>query len=1312
MILPEKPTLKVSAFAAALVLGTIARTEADDRNVVFGTNDAGVTKSIPTWGLDLAWLSENNVRRGVIFMGKDQTDVIRFSFTGDTPVVGGELTGAGLTEFDQRMGIVEAYTNPGTPLYLNNDTDDWNTNPYLVAHYNNGVDAAKWAELIAVTAQKCVDAGHPVLSVAPFNEPDHANWQGDVTRFGDVCWQLRNAESSPGVKRFPAFDSGASPFVRIMGANVLNNDQARPWGYDQLNAWGFLEEGNTHQLAGNMSTYIDFYETVEANGDLGMNDELHNVMEAMVGAEYGMDGGIWWGTAERARGEFVKASDGDRLAYAEHRPNWTAASVYRAPDGKIQAFVGESERQAIPTTYRFVSKDRPVFYDGRGPQRVFHVTTTGAAGYQTSDHHNAERVVNITWGDDVQPEIDGRYVIVAKHSGKVLDVNGASLSGGANIQQWTYFGNTNQQWDVEPVPSTTGGDYSYFTIRAAHSGQNLDLLNSSYNDGANVIQYGIGFGVNQQWFLDYAGDGYFYIRNKWSGKYLDVNGGVPATGDGANVQQWDGPGGTNQLWRFMPVDADPTDVTPPAPPTGVVASANEVSIQLGWNANGEGDLAGYTVMRSATSGGPYEIIARGLTSNSFTDNSANQNSPYYYVVKATDKSLNRSANSAQSGATPGGAPTLVAHLGFENHTDDGTGSANHATAVGSAAYTSGWVGSSALELDGTYHAILPAEVANHNQITIATWVRWNGGSDWQRIFDFGNGTSHYMYLSPKVGGGGLRFAIKNGGAEQQLNAPALAVGEWHHVAVTLGADARLYVNGVEAAMSGSLTIRPPDFKPALNLLGDSQFDADPLFHGSIDDFRIYNHALTAGDITALFSQSATVAHWDFEDGVAGEAFTPSGEPDGSGGSVDVQNGILMKGFNETNGPSWTSAVPPHGGTLAMRNADNAQDGYVTDGALHNWSPTRWTIECAVYLEEIAGWETLIGRDGSTGGSAASDFYLQNNGVDDRFRISIRTVGGNRWDLDGNHTVQTHTWYALAARSDGSTLSLWLDDGSGYQQIGSLDISAQSEADNALPASTFNWTFGRGWYNGGFVDHIDGRMDNIRFTAAALDPQNLIPLLPAPAAPVGLAATAQEGSGVGLVWNASDWAASYTVKRSESHGGPYTTIASGITGTNYDDGGLTPSETYYYVVSAENATGESTDSEEDLATTWSPAEEWRFAEFGMIENDYEAADGADPDRDGITNTLERAFGGDPNQPDRSVLPAVDPSQPSFSIVYQKAISANDLAFTVQKSTDLAAGSWTNATGTSHMISDDGTVQVIRFTPEAGAGPALFLRIMVD
>lgn len=233
-----------------------------------------------------------------------------------------------------------------------------------------------------------------------------------------------------------------------------------------------------------------------------------------------------------------------------------------------------------------------------------------------------------------------------------------------------------------------------------------------------------------------------------------------------------------------------------------------------------------------------------------------------------------------------------------------------------------------------------------------------------------------------------------------------------------------------------------------------------------------------------------LAYWDFEDGVDGQPFTPAGQANGSGGSYDRIAGILMRGWDSNVGPSW-SAVTLNGTGLSMRCATNTQDGYITEGILHGWSPTAWTIELSVNLLTLAGWHTLIGRDGSSQGEAQSDFYLQNNGIDNKFRINFKTLGGQRWILDGNYAVQANQWYRLAVTSDGVTLKMYLDDSSGYAKIGSLDITAQSVAANALPGTALNWTFGRGWYNGAMVDRIDGYLDDIRFSNAALAPEQFL-----------------------------------------------------------------------------------------------------------------------------------------------------------------------------------------------------------------------------
>ena len=90
------------------------------------------------------------------------------------------------------------------------------------------------------------------------------------------------------------------------------------------------------------------------------------------------------------------------------------------------------------------------------------------------------------------------------------------------------------------------------------------------------------------------------------------------------------------------------------------------------------------------------------------------------------------------------------------------------------------------------------------------------------------------------------------------------------------------------------------------------------------------------------------------------------------------------------------------------------------------------------------------------------------------------------------------------------------------------------------------------------------------------------ITPIPEAPSSLTATGGN-SVVDLSWGAVSGAESYTVKRSLTEGGPYTVIAEGITDTTYSDTDVVNGTTYYYVVTAISAGGESENSNEASAT---------------------------------------------------------------------------------------------------------------------------------
>jgi autotransporter-associated beta strand protein len=249
-----------------------------------------------------------------------------------------------------------------------------------------------------------------------------------------------------------------------------------------------------------------------------------------------------------------------------------------------------------------------------------------------------------------------------------------------------------------------------------------------------------------------------------------------------------------------------------------------------------------------------------------------------------------------------GSPGIAQFL-FETNTLDTSGYGNHGFAFGCPAYTPGRLGQANV-LDGTNNFIqLPTTMGNATNFSFAAWVYWNGGADWQRLFDFGNDTSHYLFLTPSSGSGTLRFAINNGGGEQIVEADGLPSNQWEHVALTLNnGAATLYTNGQVAASSGSITIIPANFNPTLNYLGKSQFSADPLFHGKLDDVQIANYAFAPIQVASLMTdlppQFATSL---IDRGTAAPLVQFGGTV--SGTATDPDPGDTLT-YSKANGPTW------------------------------------------------------------------------------------------------------------------------------------------------------------------------------------------------------------------------------------------------------------------------------------------------------------------------------------------------------------------------------------------------------------------------
>lgn len=301
----------------------------------------------------------------------------------------------------------------------------------------------------------------------------------------------------------------------------------------------------------------------------------------------------------------------------------------------------------------------------------------------------------------------------------------------------------------------------------------------------------------------------------------------------------------------------------PVAPTGLSATRITGSqVNLTWTAT-PGAMS-YNVKRSTVSGGPYTTIAANITATSFCDTGAVPGVTYYYVV-STNTASGESSNSSE--AIPSQMHTYL-KLNETGGTTaaDATGNGWAGTLVNGPRWVGGKFGN-AVELDGSNDYVrLPNGVVDGlTDFTISAWVYLDTVSDWSRIFDFGTGTSVNMFLTPRNSvTGAVRFAITTSGAggEQQITgSAALPSGAWTHVAVTRsGGTGILYVNGAEVGRHGSMSLTPDSMGVTTqNYIGRSQYSADAYLDGRVDEFRIYETALSAAGVAALYAEQIPAA---------------------------------------------------------------------------------------------------------------------------------------------------------------------------------------------------------------------------------------------------------------------------------------------------------------------------------------------------------------------------------------------------------------------------------------------------------------------
>jgi len=207
---------------------------------------------------------------------------------------------------------------------------------------------------------------------------------------------------------------------------------------------------------------------------------------------------------------------------------------------------------------------------------------------------------------------------------------------------------------------------------------------------------------------------------------------------------------------------------------------------------------------------------------------------------------------------------LVAYYPFNGNAIDESGNDNHGTVMG-ALLTSDRFGSDsvAYEFNGTSSYItVPNSPTLHSPTTELSQVAWINIYSWSLVgTQFGpilmksnSGANAFQYRL-SVGSSGVNTAISNWTNGVTVS-DTLNFNDWYMIVSTLKDDTvKAYVNGIfigEGILTGPIN---PDSRPLE--IGRDVPGVTEIFHGKIDDIRIYNRTLTPAEIDSLYDDFTT-----------------------------------------------------------------------------------------------------------------------------------------------------------------------------------------------------------------------------------------------------------------------------------------------------------------------------------------------------------------------------------------------------------------------------------------------------------------------
>jgi chitodextrinase len=312
------------------------------------------------------------------------------------------------------------------------------------------------------------------------------------------------------------------------------------------------------------------------------------------------------------------------------------------------------------------------------------------------------------------------------------------------------------------------------------------------------------------------------------------------------------------------------DTEPPTVPANLSGTAASNSVLVTWDPSTDNVLvAGYVIL---VDGVVFDTVS-AATLSSFIGGLDPQ-TLYTFEVYAFDPSGNNSAPAEVTISTTlpvdTGEPGMVAHYPFDGNANDATPYLNHGVIGGNpvfevANHPNG--GGQNIKFDGVQDSVLVPNAVQliSDYTTVSFWIRVDDVNltiAEAYVMDFGHWSERWKISLPQhlkivwtTNSNNIQFPVFISDMDSGDGNEMVKTFWWYVTMVHDGTNDIIYVNGVQTNIKPTIgklntTARPLCF-------GSNPIEGGQYFIGALDNVKIYNKALTAGEIQQLFNTGTT-----------------------------------------------------------------------------------------------------------------------------------------------------------------------------------------------------------------------------------------------------------------------------------------------------------------------------------------------------------------------------------------------------------------------------------------------------------------------